>query len=289
MSDPLIEVAQLVQNESGLALSRSQLPALRAAIERAAPGLDAAELLATREPTHRAELMAKLLDGLTVKETYFLRHPAELDTIDWSGLLAAAERREATCVRVWNPACATGEDPYSLAMLALEALGPKAAVSILATDIARPALRRAEVGSYGARSLRHVTSPLRERHLRGAGSTLAVAPHVREMVRFKAHNLAGGPFPSGGRSIRPGGLSQRADLLRPIRDHDHPARLERLATAGRSAPAGRRRPRGDHRSSNWVHARVHERPKRAHTGPRAWPLAAYQGLLVLAAGSGCAS
>lgn len=199
MNDSLANVAELIGIESGLALRPSQLPALRAAIGRVAPGLDAAGLLqALNQPPSRGELVARLIDELTIKETYFLRNPAELDTIDWRELLAAAGRRRDDCVRVWNPACATGEGPYSLAILALEALGPGAALSILATDIARPALRRAELGHYGGRSLRHVPAPLRERHFRPTGGGLTVRPHIRELVRFRAHNLASGEFPPAG-------------------------------------------------------------------------------------------
>jgi chemotaxis protein methyltransferase CheR len=164
-----------------------------------APGLDAAGLLqAAGQRGGRGALLATLIDELTVKETYFLRHQAELDTIDWKGLLAAATRRGEGRVRVWNPACATGEGPYSLAILALEALGAGAGASILATDIARPALRHAELAHYGGRALRHVTAPLRERHFRATGNGLTVAPHVRELVRFRAHNLASGTFPPPG-------------------------------------------------------------------------------------------
>jgi chemotaxis protein methyltransferase CheR len=196
LTDELTQVAELVRRESGIALRPEQLPTLRAAIGRVAPGLDPGSLLkAVGDARGRSEVVRKLIDEVTVNETYFLRHQPELDTIDWRAMLAAAQARGPTELRVWSTPCSTGEEPYSLAILALEALGPHAPVSILATDIAESPLRHARAAHYGRRSLRHVPPPLLERHFHDAGGQTTVASHVRELVRFARHNLVSDAFP----------------------------------------------------------------------------------------------
>jgi chemotaxis protein methyltransferase CheR len=173
---------------------------LRAAIGRVAHGLEPESLLkAVSDPRTRADLVSRLIDEVTVKETYFLRNQPELDEIDWECLLEASRQRGAGGIRAWSTPCATGEEAYSLAILALETLGAaRPPVSILATDIAQAPLVHAELGRYGKRSVRHVPAPLLERHFRPGEGGLTVAGHVRELVRFARHNLVSDQFPPPG-------------------------------------------------------------------------------------------
>jgi SAM-dependent methyltransferase len=102
---------------------------------------------------------------------------------------------------VWTAACATGEEAYSLALLATEAFGAeRPPVSILATDISPDALARARVGSYRARSVRDLGPEMRARHLRADGEQLVVGERLREVVTFARHNLIRDPFPPLGQA-----------------------------------------------------------------------------------------
>ena len=69
-------------------------------------------------------LVARLIEEVTVKETSFLRDRGQLAGIDWRRLLERARARGSDRVRVWTAACATGEEAYSLALLAAEAFAP---------------------------------------------------------------------------------------------------------------------------------------------------------------------
>src|SRR5206468_8208851 len=101
---------------------------------------------------------------VTVKETSFLRDRGQLGNIDWSRLLAAARADGADRLRVWTAACATGEEPYSLALLASEELGPRPPVSILGTDISSNAIESARRGRYRSRTVRDLDAGLRRRY-----------------------------------------------------------------------------------------------------------------------------
>jgi chemotaxis protein methyltransferase CheR len=102
------------------------------------------------DPASTAELDA-LADALVVGETYFFR---ELDSlragVERAILPALAKHGRA---RAWSAACATGEEPLSLAMV-LEELGVRDRCDIVATDVSARALARAREADYGPRSLR---------------------------------------------------------------------------------------------------------------------------------------
>src|SRR5207253_1715380 len=85
---------------------------------------------------------ARLLDEATIKETFFYREPKLLEDLDWWALLENARRQGSDTVAVWSAGCATGEEAYTLAMLALEAFHPlPPPVRILATDVSGAADR----------------------------------------------------------------------------------------------------------------------------------------------------
>ena len=194
----LAEVAAIVKQETGMALKESQYPALAAAVQRVAPGLGVAGFLAElRGPAPRVSLLARLVDEVTVQETFFFRELRELEAIDWRRLLETARESGAGVVRVWVAACATGEEVYSLAILAAEALGQEGPpVTILGTDVSGAALARAEAGDhYSERSVRNLSPQLRHHYLSRQGDRYAVDAWLRSLVRFRHHNLVSDPSP----------------------------------------------------------------------------------------------
>lgn len=186
----LLEVAELVHRRTGIAIGRQLLSLLTAAIERIRPGLGAKELLgliASRELGEWA--LDRLIDEVAVKETYFFRNGSELERIAWK-----------PGMRVWNPGCATGEEAYTMAIMARAKLGSAgSSVSILATDIACASLAAAHRGIYGIRSLRNVPAQLRRRHfLAAATGAYEIDGDARRPVRLARHNLVADPIPPAG-------------------------------------------------------------------------------------------
>lgn len=174
--------------------------ALRRAVGRAAPGLaPEAFVRAASDPLGGRGLVERLIDEITVQETSFLRDRAQLDAIAWHSLLAARDEAGATTspVRVWCVGCATGEEAYTLAMLAAEAFAPQPApVSVLGTDISGAALAAAQAGSYRERAIRALSPGQRLRYLeRQADGTYLVKAGLRAHVRFRRHNIARDPAP----------------------------------------------------------------------------------------------
>jgi chemotaxis protein methyltransferase CheR len=196
MSAALREVARIVQRESGIELKPSQLPSLQAAIARIDRNLTAESLLGG---TLSAETLKRLIDEITIRETFFFRHRPELDAIDWHAAQAAARMRGSGVVRVWVAGCASGEEAYTVAILACEALAnPAPPVRVLATDIAPTALEQALAGRYGKRATRTLGAAVRERYFTTEDGIVSVGERLRALAEFRRHNLVRDPIPPAG-------------------------------------------------------------------------------------------
>ncbi len=92
-----------------------------------------------------------LVDRLTVQETSFFRHQASYDLVQ---RYLRQRALSGKTIEIWSVGCSTGEEPYSLAMLAQETLlDTDSYFGITATDISAPALAKARQGIYPARKV----------------------------------------------------------------------------------------------------------------------------------------
>ena len=201
MKNSLAEIAELILRETGVALPAEREAALSAAMGRVAPGLDpGAFLRATSDSRSGRGLVDRLIDQVTNQETTFVRDRPQLEAIGWHSLMRSAHAAGSGTIRVWSAGCATGEEPYTLALLAEEALAPAhARVDVLGTDVSGAALAAAMVGRYRPRAVGTLEASLRERYLdRQADGTYLVGERLRGLVRFRRHNLARDPIPPPG-------------------------------------------------------------------------------------------
>jgi chemotaxis protein methyltransferase CheR len=142
----------------------------------------------------------KLVRLLTTKVTGFFRHPGHFKK--------AADHifhrvQQGHAVRVWSAGCATGQEPYSIALAVLEALGREAPpVSIVAADIDEQALAFARQGAYGESALKGLSDERRSRFFdpSNGSPSWTVRAEVRRTVEFVVVNLSAvswaveGPF-----------------------------------------------------------------------------------------------
>lgn len=144
----------------------------------------------------RQELQ-KLLQFLTIGETYFFRygaHFAALRRLISAELALKKEKR----LRVWSAGCSTGEEPYSLAMTIMEALPDwrKWDIKILATDINNRSLQRAREGVYGSWSMRVMEPGYLDRYFARCGDKYCIKQVVKNLVDFSHLNLQIDEFPT---------------------------------------------------------------------------------------------
>ena len=207
MQTHLFEAFQrLAYQEAGIALrdNKGALVAARVAKRVRDLGLsDAAEYLNYLQADRAGTEMVHFLDAITTNFTSFFREHDHFEFLKQEAARWAASG--ASEVRIWCAAAATGEEPYTLAMVLSEALRDTGVgFRILATDISVRALTFAAEGSYARSRLEQVPPALRARYFqpdtaaRGAELELKVLPSLRQHIVFKRLNLATPPFPLRG-------------------------------------------------------------------------------------------
>jgi chemotaxis protein methyltransferase CheR len=182
-------LAALVEEHSGLHYGQADASlfidkvSLRA-IERGFDSLLDYYYLLRYDPEGPAELDA-LVDSLVVNETYFFRELTPLVALCDHYLAPKVARGQRA--RVWCAAAATGEEPFTLAMLLAERnlLGR---VELLASDVSERVLAQARRGDYGGRSLRQ-RLPGYERWLEPRGERATVAPELVRAISWQRINL----------------------------------------------------------------------------------------------------
>jgi chemotaxis protein methyltransferase CheR len=185
---------------------------LMAVVSRFAPD-EAVEWVAriTALPGDDFEWLA-LVEGVTVHETYFFRDPAQLNLLRREllpGLLRDRAGNGKRRISVWSAGCASGEEPYSVAILVLDTLAELGesprdwSIDVLGTDISRQMVNVARDGVYGAPGLDSFRQMPPE-HLTYFVSDLTIGPRskrvspvLKSLVRFQQHNLMDDHAPGG--------------------------------------------------------------------------------------------
>jgi chemotaxis protein methyltransferase CheR len=137
---------------------------------------------------HDPEETQIAVDLLTTNETQFFREPSHFDFL----ARTLVERPGRRIMRVWSAACASGEEPYSIAMILAAALGD-APWEVLASDLSTRMLAKAATGHYPMTRARGIPrAHLLSCCLKGTGSqdgTFLIGDRLRARVRFRHINL----------------------------------------------------------------------------------------------------
>ena len=133
-----------------------------------------------------------LINLLTVNETYFFREEYQFQCLVSSLLNEVAARSTTRRLRIASLCCATGEEPYSIAMYVLDHWDPvdDFDIEIVAGDIDSDALAHARRGFYGERSLQNVGPEVRKRYFTREGvDRHRVCDELRESIAFEKLNI----------------------------------------------------------------------------------------------------
>jgi chemotaxis protein methyltransferase CheR len=142
-------------------------------------------------------LRDKIIDAMATNETLWFRDsgPYEILRDLLNGYASEIKSGKRSKIRIWCCACSTGQEPYSIAMTALESgrqgsgLRPEH-FEILATDISSTVLFLAKLGRYDQIAInRGLTADMRDRYFKSEGRIWKLGDNVRNMVTFKRMNL----------------------------------------------------------------------------------------------------
>jgi len=203
--ETLARLSEYLKTQMGLYFPEKRWDDLRNKMARAMKDFDYRDLSGFIEwlvssPRSRQEIEI-LASHLTISETYFWREPRVFEALVKQilpELIRVREKGERR-LRIWSAGCASGEEPYSIA-IALRRLLPVPEdwrITILATDINPGILSRAMAGVYGEWSFRGLHKRLKEEYFhRKEDGRFEILPEIRKMVTFAYLNLVEDLYPS---------------------------------------------------------------------------------------------
>jgi chemotaxis protein methyltransferase CheR len=184
----------LIAERLGLCFDDTRLGVLAEALRRRIDANGGAgepylrRLAAERSPTDELRQLAR---ELTVTETYFFRSAEQIRAFVELALAQRLTPAETSKVRVLSAGCASGDEPYSLAMAIRESLPDAAAnVTITGIDVNPAMLEKARRARYSAWSLRELSAERRARWFRADGDGFQLVDAIRHAVSFEERNLA---------------------------------------------------------------------------------------------------
>lgn len=193
----------LILERTGLMFDHKRRAAVAQALTEGAhqvgdPSLERYFNLLSTNPTD-GSIWEPLISALTVNESYFFRDAKQIEILRRCLLPDVIARRQSQRrLRLWSAGCAGGEEPYTLAIL-LHQLIPDLErwdVLILATDIDRQVLQRAERAAYRDWSFRNTSAAIRQSYFNDNGDCLELHSHLRRLVKFAYLNLAEDAYPT---------------------------------------------------------------------------------------------
>lgn len=199
-----LRFGRLIEDCFGLAFPEKRRVELEIGVRRAFAASTCANLNAyydrLSDPANGTLELERLANNLTVGETHFFRDAGQFDALANHVLPEIIERRRSTrTLRIWSAGCASGEEPYSIAMLLRDLLPDISAwtITILGTDINTQHLERARRAVFGEWAFREDRArTLQPRFFTRCGSQYELRPEVRQMVAFDLLNLAEDRYPS---------------------------------------------------------------------------------------------
>jgi chemotaxis protein methyltransferase CheR len=201
----LAQLSDVIRAQMGLHLPVAHWHDLERGIRAAARELDFQDaaaciqwLVSSPLTQHQIEVLAS---HLTIGETYFFREPHVFAMLEEEILpaLMHARRERARRLRIWSAGCATGEEPYSIAISISKVILDKRDwdITLLATDINPRFQQTASEGVYREWSFRETPSWIKARYFsRQAGGRLAILSAIQKMVTFAYLNLVDDVYPS---------------------------------------------------------------------------------------------
>ena len=161
-------------------------------LEEADVGSFASYLFQLRHGNDAEAEFSKLVDLLTTNETYFFRERSQLTALvnEIIPEIRASQIGRKRPVSIWSAGCSSGEEPFSIVMMGLEAnLVPGVDFRVYASDISKAVLSKARRGIYREASFRETEPSLRMHYFAEKDGLVRVSDEVKRHVDFVHMNL----------------------------------------------------------------------------------------------------
>ena len=140
------------------------------------------------------ELMEEFVTYLTINVSEFYRNPEQWKVLE-NEIFPYLFERFGNTLKIWSAACSTGDEPYTLVMLLAKFI-PLSRIKIIATDLDKQVLEKAQIGLYDEKSLKGLPKEFVQKYFTKISSSYQIHDDVKKCVQFKQHNLLKDPYPS---------------------------------------------------------------------------------------------
>ncbi len=188
-------VAAMVRERSGLVLAADKTYLVESRLAPIArrdgfPSID--ELVSAIRVRRDGKLVDSVVDAMTTNETFFFRDKTPFDIFEQTILPELVARKRGGTIRVWCAAASTGQEPYSLAMVAdaMSARMGGCKLEILGTDISERCLEKAKAGIYTQFEVqRGLPVQMLLKHFKKDGDAWKIDDRLKANIRFRPMNL----------------------------------------------------------------------------------------------------
>lgn len=139
------------------------------------------------------EVYEEFINYLTINVSEFFRNTSQWEVLE-KEIFPYLFDKFGKRVKIWSAACSTGDEPYSLAMV-LSKFIPLSQIQIIATDIDKQILAKAQQGIYNEKSVMGVPKEFKDKYFEKIGSSYRVSDEVKKCITFKQHNLLKDSYP----------------------------------------------------------------------------------------------
>ncbi|MDQ3704187.1 MAG: PAS domain-containing protein [Chloroflexota bacterium] len=200
--DALQDILAVVQRQANIDFRQYKSTTILRRISRRMVVTRTASLIDYRDYLRRhPDEVVELAKAFLIKVTEFFRDPEAFDYLRTEVLPQLIERGRSSgkVLRFWSAGCATGEEPYSLALLLADLLGHELAewnIRIFATDVDEDAINFARRGLYPENLLNNLPEGYRAQYFKRLDQGFQISKLLRQMVIFGQQDLSRGvPFP----------------------------------------------------------------------------------------------
>jgi len=136
--------------------------------------------------------LKEFLDYITINVSEFFRNPTQWSILENDILPELFSKKKR--LKIWSSACASGEEPYSIALL-LAKMGILGNTDIIATDIDIKALEQAKLGTYPQKNTVNVPVQLLEKYFTKNNDMFTLKEEIKKRIDFNMLNLLNDRFP----------------------------------------------------------------------------------------------
>jgi two-component system CheB/CheR fusion protein len=194
--EDIYNILQIVKQVTGVDFSHYKMATMRRRMIRrmVLHRIDILEDYVKYIKKHPAEVKL-LFNDLLINVTSFFRDPEALEFLKLNVLPQILNsKKSADSIRIWIPACSTGEEVYSLAIIIMETFGDKTIpIQIFASDLSENAISKARLGFYTKSDVTEIDAARLQNFFVKVEGGYRIVKTIRDMCIFAQHNIFNDP------------------------------------------------------------------------------------------------